>query len=130
MTAVLPLAVWPYPVPPEVNAAIRRAKMELAERDKLDFLVQACPAVPGSPTRVLSFMGPPPFYCDAAKLRNWQDPEELRNWVEWTLDEQMPAEQGFTKADWMAHTIPGAREVAMPLTVPNPDEMNDGPYFR
>lgn len=130
MSAVLPLACWPYPVPPVVNEAIRRAKESLAARDGLDFKVQICPAVPGSPTRVLSFKGPPPFYCDAAKLRNWEDPKELRDWVEWTLDESNPVEKGFTKADWMGFTIPGAREVEMPLVIPEPEEIGNGPRFR
>lgn len=111
MTAVLPLACYPYPVPPEVVEAIKRAKEALCWRDKLDFKVMICEAYAGSPSRVLSFKGPPPFVCDAAKLRNWRDPVELREWLEWVLDEEQDVQQGFTVADWMAHTIPGAREV-------------------
>src|SRR6187402_2867765 len=77
MSVVLPLAVWPHPVPPVVMDALRVAKETLCARDGLDFKVQVSPAVPGSPTRVLSFNGPPPFAADTAMLRNWQDPDEL-----------------------------------------------------
>lgn len=100
-------------MPAVVVEAIRAAKMELCARDGLDFQVQLAPAVPGSPTRVLSFKGPPPFACDAAKLRNWEDPAELRYWLEWVLDDELPVEGGFTVENWIEWKIPGSKFVEM-----------------
>lgn len=115
MSVVLPLPCYPYPVPPVVVQAIKEAKEALCARDGLDFKVQICPAVPGSPTRVLSFNGPPPFAADVAKLKDWHDQSELRKWVEWVLDDAIPVEHGFTVADWITHTIPGATELTDPM---------------
>lgn len=111
MSTVLPLVCWPHPVPVVVLDAIREAKEALCRRDGLDFKVQLFEGVPGTPFRVLSFKGPPPFACDAAKLRNWQDPAELQHWIEWVLDGSLPVEEGFTVADWVSWVIPGAKEV-------------------
>lgn len=127
MTVVLPLAIYPAPpMPLEMLEAVKRAKAELCERHKLDFSVQICPAVPGSPTRVLSFVGPTPFIADVAKLRNWRDPDELRFWVEWVLDEEIPVEKGFSKADWLAMHLPGAKEIPGPH--PSPYAITDELY--
>lgn len=127
MTIVLPLAVYPAPpMPPEMLAAVKRAKLELCERENLDFQVQISPAVPGSPTRVLSFVGPTPFIADIAMLRNWRDPDELRFWVEWVLDEEIPVEKGFTKAQWLAMHLPGTVEIPGPH--PAPYQITDDLY--
>jgi hypothetical protein len=126
MSVVLPLPCYPYPVPQVVIEKIRVAKEALAARDGLDFKVQICAAMPGTPSRVLSFKGPTPFYADVAKLRNWEDPAELMFWIEWVLDEEKPVELGFSKADWMAYTIPGAVEVPY---VPDPTEVIPGVHF-
>lgn len=126
MSVVMPLACWPYPVPPVVIENIRIAKTRLAERDKLDFKVLICEARAGNPQRVLSFKGPTPFYADVAKLRNWEDIDELMFWIEWILDEEQPVELGFSKADWMARTIPGAVEVPY---VPEPTEVMPNVHF-
>jgi hypothetical protein len=111
MSTVLPLACYPYPLPLNVKEAVKVAKDWLCERDGLDFKVHLAPAVPGGSARVLSFVGPTPFAADVAKLRNWEDPVELRGWVEWALDREMPAGLGFTKADWIERHIPGAKYI-------------------
>jgi hypothetical protein len=108
-------------MPDEMRDALKRAKEELCERDKLDFLLQISPAQPGCPTRVLSFVGPTPFMADVAMLRNWRDPDEMRGWLEWVLDETLPVERGFTKAQWLAMNMPGAVEV--PYENPITDEL-------
>jgi hypothetical protein len=124
MSIVLPLTVYPAPpMPPEMLLALKTAKNELCARDNLDFSVQISPAVPGCPTRVLSFVGPTPFIADVAMLRNWRDPEELRYWLEWVLDEEQPVEKGFTKAQWMALHLPGAVEVPGPHPAPITDDL-------
>lgn len=130
MTVVLPLAIWPHPpMPAPMLEALKRAKAELLERDKLDFQLQISPAMPGSPTRVLSFVGPTPFMADVAMLRNWNDPDELRYWLEWVLDEAMDVELGFSRDKWMALNMPGAKLVAVESINGIPNELYDAlPY--
>ncbi|MBG6106621.1 hypothetical protein [Frigoribacterium sp. CG_9.8] len=120
MTAVIPLACWPFPVPPVVMAAIKVAKEGLCKRDGVEFMIQLAPAVPASPSRVLSFKGPTPFACDAAKLRHWDNPEELAYWIEWVIDESKPVALGFTMADWLAQTWPGTKQIATSLRYVEP----------
>jgi len=116
MSAVLPLAYWPYPLSDEQVQAIRAAKQVLAERNHLDFKAMLVQAVPGPPTRVLSFAGPPPFAADVAKLRDWRDQEELIRWLEWIFDPEADVNEGFTVADWFAWQIPGAKELDDPTS--------------
>lgn len=111
MTALLPLALFPYPPTERQIDLLRASKLRLCERDGLQFNLVPSRAVPGSPTRVLSFDGPPPFVCDVAKLRNPEDPAELDFWLEWVLDDEIPAERGFTVPEYIVWLLPGAREV-------------------
>ncbi|WP_025157255.1 hypothetical protein [Leifsonia aquatica] len=108
---VLPLACHPYPVPPIVVQAIKEAKEYLCARDGLQFKVQISEGVQANPTRVLALNGPPPFLCDAAKVRNWRDKEELAFWIEWVLDEARPVEEGFTQVEWLGQYLPGIRDI-------------------
>jgi hypothetical protein len=120
VSVVVPLVIWPPPpVPDHILAALKVAKDALCERDGLDIMVQLSVAVPGTHSRVLSFDGPPPFLSDTAKLVDWTDPAELLYWVEWALDESKPVELGFTKAQWLAMVMPGAKEI-LPEPVGNP----------
>ncbi|MGN6324515.1 hypothetical protein [Pseudolysinimonas sp.] len=118
MSAVLPLACWPWPVPPVVVDVVKAAKALVAERNHLDFQLQLVEALPGTPLRILSFKGPAPFAGTVSKLRNWQDVEEVAFWLEWILDPMQPDGVGFTTADWIAMHFPGATELPPEVVLP------------
>ena len=69
--SIVPLPVHPWPLTPERDAILRAAKAAL----ELDFLIRPVEAVLGSPGRILSFDGEPPFYCTYAPIR----PENANN---------------------------------------------------
>ena len=127
---VLPLVIYPDPpLPDDIREALKRAKTELCERDNLDFQLLPMAAVPGTPTRILSFVGPVPFAANVAMLRNWRDPEELRYWLEWVLDEEKPVELGFTVDQWVAMHMPGAKLIAVESVNGIPNDLYDSlPY--
>lgn len=130
MTTVLPLSVHPFPLPAPVLEAVRVAKEAICARDNLDFKLQVFPAQVDSDFRALTFKGPPPFMADCAKLRNWEDPAELMYWLEWVLNPSMPVELGFTKAQWLALHIPGAKEVFPDAPRPTVSFVTDEMYER
>ena len=92
-----PLAIWPWPAPPEQLEVVRRAYLAL----KLPFPVQPSPAVPGGPVRVLALGSMPSFICDSALIGDPLSFESVRNGLAWVLDTTQDIERGYTIVDYL-----------------------------
>lgn len=94
MSAV-PLAIYPYPLPPEIADITKRAFMSL----DLPFAVQPVRAVPGEPGRILALGSLPPFVCDCAPVTDPTNFESVRNAIRWVLTAPEGDDNGWMVLD-------------------------------
>lgn len=107
MTDLRPLALYPWPLPDTTMGRVRDA----FRQGGWPFAVQPVQAVPGGPTRVLSFDGVPPWVCDAAPVMNG-DEAALQRALEWVLDETQDVERGYSVKKYLDGLLgPGVKEI-------------------
>ncbi len=103
MAEPVPLPIWPHDITAEQHELIRRAKIEVG----VPFQVMPCPAVPGSPGRVLAIGAMPPFLCESILVapQNTNSYSSIlaamRHWL--TAPEGSPG--SFTEADWLSYVM-------------------------
>lgn len=108
MTANHPLAIHPWPLPPE---ALRRVQQAFAALGA-PFPVEPRPAVSGGPVRVLGLGSLPPFVCDAGLVKDPSNIEAIKKALRWVLDPSQPVEQGFTVLNYLdTYLGPGVVEL-------------------
>lgn len=105
MSAVVPLPIYPWPMPPQRLQTLREAKARL----EVPYLIQPCPAVPGSPTRVLAYGAVPDFVCEFVLIGagNVERPESVARALECVLSAPAEAPGVFTHAQWLGAVMGG-----------------------
>lgn len=107
MSAV-PLAVYPWPMPPDAREVAKRAFMSL----ELPFAVEIVKANPGEPGRILGLGALPPFVCDCAPVTDPTSFESVRNAIRWVLTAPQGDENGYLVLDYLTSAFgQGVREV-------------------
>jgi hypothetical protein len=107
MSAV-PLAIFPYPLPPEITEVTKRAFMSL----DLPFAVVPVPANPGEPGRILALGALPPFVCDCAPVADATNEDSVRNAIRWVLTAPQGDENGYMVLDYLKAAFgPETREL-------------------
>lgn len=107
MTTV-PLAIYPWPMPPAQAEITKRAFMSL----DLPFAVQPCKANPGEPGRVLALGTIPPFVCDCAPVSDPSSEDSVRNAIRWVLTAPEGDDNGYMVLDYLRQAFgPETREL-------------------
>lgn len=100
-----PLAVYPFPLPPEQEQIAKRAVEELAP----PFPIIPVAAHPGEPGHVLAMGTVPPFICECAIVRDPTNAESVKRAVAAVLD---PSGEGlFGPLEYLNALMPGTKEV-------------------
>ena len=100
MSDVRPLPVWPWPMTDAIASTLRVAKASL----DVSWLIAPCPAVPGSPGRVLAFGEVPPFACEAVLVRpeDQHDPARLAAALTFLMSATPDAPGLVTQEKWLS----------------------------
>lgn len=107
----IPIAIWPWPQPPEQLERIRLAYLQIAP----GFPVQPVQAYPGEPGgRVLGMGAIPPFAVDTAYVKNPADDTQILEKLRLYLLAPEGAEGFFSTVDWLNVFLgPGVTEVGV-----------------
>jgi hypothetical protein len=106
--STVPLAIFPYPLPPHIADITKRAFMSL----ELPFAVQPVGAVVGEPGRVLALGALPPFVCDCAPVSDPTSFDSVRNAIRWVLTAPPGDENGYLTLDYLRSIFgPETREL-------------------
>jgi hypothetical protein len=92
MDDLRPLAIYPWPLSAADMEKVKAAKAATG----VPFRVLPCPAVPGTPVRILALRELPAFVCDTTPPVDPDNPDSLTNALRWVLDETEPVERGVT----------------------------------
>lgn len=97
MSSVVPLAIHPWPLPPERLDLLKQAKATLSD---IDVKVYPTEAVVSAGVRVLSFAGRPPFVCSYAPVENPLDVASIASALRLVLTTPAGAPP-FDEAAWL-----------------------------
>ena len=103
-----PLAIWPWPAPPEQLEVVRQAYLALG----LDYSILPCPAVPGGPVRVLALGAPAPFLCDSAVIARPLALDSVLPGLRWVLTGDVNDTRGYMLVDQLTSLLgDGVKEI-------------------
>jgi hypothetical protein len=100
VTDVRPLPVYPYPLAPGQETALRAAIASLG----LPYLIEPVPSVPGSPGRSLGLGAVPPHVCECVVVGadNTENPERVAAALRHLMTAPPGAERLVTHEMWLS----------------------------
>lgn len=99
MTAIFPLPIWPWPISPERYDLIGQAIAQL----NLPYQLQAVPASPGSPGRMLCFGEPAKHYSEHVVIHpdNVDKVDSIRNALNFLINAPAGTPGSMDEQTWL-----------------------------